>query len=237
MDDHPANRLLLAQQLKFLGHNVIESDNGKSAIDLFKENEIQYIITDCNMPEMDGYEFCKNIRNIEKHYSKIAPIIIGYTANAQKEVKEACLKAGMNNCLFKPISLQELSDALLIHNQVYNSDISEISFSPDVVNNLTGNNKELIIKLLTELTKSNKSDKETLIQAKKGMDYQRIKDIAHKIKGAARIIDAKRLVACCEILEQSSHNSLENDFLLLIDTLEKLDNEISDYIEKNNSIE
>lgn len=237
VDDHPANRLLLAQQLKFLGHNVIESDNGKSAIDLFKENEIQYIITDCNMPEMDGYEFCKNIRNIEKHYSKIAPIIIGYTANAQKEVKEACLKAGMNNCLFKPISLQELSDALLIHNQVYNSDISEISFSPDVVNNLTGNNKELIIKLLTELTKSNKSDKETLIQAKKGMDYQRIKDIAHKIKGAARIIDAKRLVACCEILEQSSHNSLENDFLLLIDTLEKLDNEISDYIEKNNSIE
>lgn len=64
-----------------------------------------------------------------------------------------------------------------------------------------------------------------------------LKDIAHKIKGAARIIDAKKLVACCENFEQSNHNSLENDYLLLIDELARLDSEISDYIEKNSSVE
>lgn len=237
VDDHPANRLLLCQQLKFLGHNVIEADNGKSAIDLFKENEIQYLITDCNMPEMNGYELCKIIRNIEKDYCNVAPVIIGYTANAQKEVKEACIEAGMNDCLFKPISLQELNYVLIAHSQTYSSDTSELSFSPEVVNNLTGNNKELIVKLLIELTKSNKTDRESLIQAKNNSDYQMFKDIAHKIKGAARIIDAKKLVACCEYLEQSNHNSLDNYFTLLINELDRLDCEIADYIEKNSSEE
>lgn len=237
VDDHPANRLLLCQQLKFLGHNVIEADNGRLAIDLFKENEIQYLITDCNMPEMNGYELCKIIRNIEKDYCTVAPVIIGYTANAQKEVKEACIEAGMNDCLFKPISLQELNYVLIAHSQTHSSDTSEPSFSPEVVNNLTGNNNELIIKLLIELTKSNKADRKSLIQAKNNSDYQMLKDIAHKIKGAARIIDAKKLVACCENFEQSNHNSLENDYLLLIDELARLDSEISDYIEKNSSVE
>lgn len=235
VDDHPANRLLLCQQLKFLGHNVIEADNGKSAIELFKENEVQFIITDCNMPEMSGYELCKNIRKIEKDYCIVAPVIIGYTANAQKEVKEACLQAGMNDCLFKPISIQELNDVLLIHSQVYSSDIFDLSFSPDIVKNLTGNNKELIIKILTELAKSNKSDKESLIQAKNHRDYKIINDIAHKVKGAARIIDARKLITYCENIEKSSQNSLENDFHLLIDALDRLDNDISNYIEHKNS--
>ena len=105
------------------------------------------------------------------------------------------------------------------------------------MNNLTGNNKELIVKLLIELTKSNKADRESLLQAKNNCDYQMLKDIAHKIKGAARIIDAKNLVTCCENLEQSNHNSLENDFSLLINELDRLDCEIADYIEKNSSVE
>lgn len=236
VDDHPANRLLLAQQLTYLGHKVDEAENGVIALAKFEDKQYQMIITDCNMPEMDGYELCRKIRIIEKNFL-YTPIIIGYTANAQKDAKEACLNAGMNDCLFKPISLQELSDVLIMHSQAYIGETSVISFSPEVVNNLTGNNRELIVKLLIELTKSNKADRESLIQAKNNRDYQMLKDIAHKIKGAARIIDAKKLVACCENLEQSSYNSLENDFPLLIDELERLDSEISDYIENNSSVE
>lgn len=232
VDDHPANRLLLAQQLRFIGHTVIESENGQSAIELFKENEIQYIITDCNMPEMSGYELSKNIREIEEKNIRDTVVIIGYTANAQKDVKDACLLSGMNDCLFKPISLQELHDTLEYHHQIKNSEYPEINFSPEAVDKLTGNNSDLIIRLLIELTKSNKLDIDALIKAQQSMDNKKIKDIVHKIKGAARIIDAKKIISFCEKIEESNHNTLESDIESLIETLIDLDSEISDYILK-----
>lgn len=87
VDDHPANRLLLAQQLRYLGHSVDEAANGQIALKMFREHEYQFVITDCNMPEMNGYQLSKRIRKLEKMFRFNTCIIIGYTANAQVEVK------------------------------------------------------------------------------------------------------------------------------------------------------
>ncbi|MCG9966229.1 ATP-binding protein [Shewanella cutis] len=236
VDDHPANRLLLAQQLRFLGHNVTDSDNGKSAIKLFKDNEFQFIITDCNMPEMNGYELSKNIRKLEKHIKSKSSIIIGYTANAQKEIMDACIAAGMNDCLFKPISLQELNNTLIKYSRTLGKSNIDLSFTPEVVQHLTGNDDALTLKLLLELIKSNKSDRDILIQARKNSEHQKIRDITHKIKGAAKIIDARDLVMCCEKIEGSSNQSIEKDITPLLNALDKLDNEIASYVKNNGAV-
>lgn len=231
-DDHPANRLLLAQQLTYLGHRVDEAENGVIALAKFEDKQYQMVITDCNMPEMDGYELCRNIRMLENNLL-CTSIIIGYTANAQKDAKEACLNAGMNDCLFKPISLAELDKMLKNHTSEKIS-MASTYFESKSIEKLTGNNPDLVSKLLQELLKSNQNDLTSLHSAIKDKNLNEVKNLAHKIKGAARIIDAKRLVSACERLEnQHNINQIEKYVTLLNTAISSLENEVKVYIIKN----
>lgn len=230
VDDHPANRLLLAQQLNYLSHKVDEAENGAMALAMFKNKEYQIVITDCNMPEMDGYELCRSIRQLEDKLL-YTPVIIGYTANAQKEAKDACLKAGMNDCLFKPISLADL-DIMLKSFTPEQEIINATHFEAEAVEKLTGNNTELVSKLLNELLRSNQSDLISIHEAIKNKDLKAVKDLAHKIKGAARIINAKRLAFTCENIENNYNNKKLPEYILQLDTaIFSLEKEIIAYLD------
>ena len=206
VDDHPANRLLLAQQLRYLGHSVDEADNGKLALKMFKEDEYQFIVTDCNMPEMDGYELSKQIRLLEETFRFNPCIIIGYTANAQVEVKQACLDVGMDDCLFKPIGLTELDTTLnnFAERVLKENSKKYCNFDINAILKLTNNNTELAAKLLQELISCNTSDLESILISIKNEDFSFTKNLAHKIKGAAKIIDANTLISVCEQIEIST---------------------------------
>ncbi|MGI2058901.1 response regulator [Shewanella baltica] len=228
VDDHPANRLLLAQQLHYLGHIVDEAENGAVALAMFENKEYQMVITDCNMPEMNGYELCRNIRTLESN-SLHTTVIIGYTANAQKEAKEACLDSGMNDCLFKPISLAELERIINIFSP--DKTKNDPHFETESVEKLTGNNKDLVNKLLKELLKSNKNDLNSLRKAIEEKDLNAVRDFAHKIKGAARIIDAKRLVSICEKLEDASNiKKADQQVIQLSIEMSSLEQEVKAYM-------
>ncbi|WP_198779830.1 response regulator [Shewanella putrefaciens] len=227
VDDHPANRLLLAQQLKYLGHSVDEAENGLTALDMFKSKKYPVVITDCNMPEMNGYELCQKIRQFERKRHAHA-IVIGYTANAQKEAKDACLVAGMDDCLFKPISLMEL-ESMIKRFTPEKATITATHFAADAVEKLTGNNAELVDKLLKELLKSNQSDLQSLFVALENNDCSSIKDLAHKIKGAARIIDAQKLMSACEMLENANHQQLNAYVEAVSQAITSLEAEVISY--------
>ncbi|MCU7965029.1 transporter substrate-binding domain-containing protein [Shewanella sp. SW32] len=206
VDDHPANRLLLAQQLRYLGHSVDEADNGELALKMFREHEYQFIVTDCNMPEMDGYELSKRIRQLEETFRFNTCIIIGYTANAQIEVKQTCLDVGMDECLFKPIGLTELDQTLNKFAERVQKESSKkyCDFDVNSLLKLTNNNTELAAKLLRELISCNTSDLESILNSIKIEDFSLTKNLAHKIKGAAKIIDANTLISVCEQIEISA---------------------------------
>ncbi|MGT0150270.1 response regulator [Vibrio metschnikovii] len=112
VDDYAPNRLLISEQLKYLNHSVVQSINGKEALDIYILDKFDLVITDCNMPEMDGYELARKIRCYEKEHDIESIYIIGYTANAQREIIDDCLAAGMNGCLFKPITIDDLNNAI-----------------------------------------------------------------------------------------------------------------------------
>jgi two-component system, sensor histidine kinase and response regulator len=84
------------------------AENGKVAVEMASQQPYDLILMDVQMPEIDGLEATRIIRQ----RMEIQPIIIAMTANAMKEDKDECLKAGMNDFLSKPVKLEELVNML-----------------------------------------------------------------------------------------------------------------------------
>ncbi|MHC8410389.1 transporter substrate-binding domain-containing protein [Pseudomonas sp. Hz4] len=207
VDDYPANRLLLSRQLSYLGHRVLEVENGERGLAQWREHEPDLVITDCNMPVVSGYELAGAIRDEERAHGLPPTLILGFTANAQPEEKVRCLEAGMDDCLFKPIRLADLRAWLatrfvseppaLVKEQL----TSEIDLSG--LELYVGDDRTLINQLLRELAVTNLYDRDDLLAAHVSGNCHRLQDLAHRIKGGARMVRAKRLIECCEHLERA----------------------------------
>ena len=99
--------------LERLGHKVETAANGQIALDMYTKNNYDLIFMDIQMPEMDGIESTKRIREFEQDINQAEPIkIIALTANAMKGDKEACIDAGMNEYMSKPFKPEELKRML-----------------------------------------------------------------------------------------------------------------------------
>ncbi|KXS33775.1 MAG: putative Histidine kinase [Candidatus Gallionella acididurans] len=113
VDDHPINRMLLKQQLELLGLQVQVAEDGAKALVLWQNNHFDLIITDCHMPEMDGYELSRHIRELENEADGKHIPIIAWTANVLTEEAVKTQAAGMDDLLTKPTELSELRVTLL----------------------------------------------------------------------------------------------------------------------------
>lgn len=220
VDDHPANRLLMCQQLGYLGHQFTAAHNGSAGFQAWRQEHFDLVIADCNMPIMNGYELSRSIREYEQREQLTPCVVLGFTANAQPEEKQRCAQAGMNDCLFKPISLTALERQL--------AQISPRSAGLilDLGNfeALTGGDPQMSRRLLEELLSSSRRDRQELLALITAQASSRdISEQAHKIKGAARIVQARTLASQCESLEQVCAQDADRP---LIDTqvkaLEKL---------------
>ncbi|CNH39538.1 hybrid sensory kinase in two-component regulatory system with RcsB and YojN [Yersinia frederiksenii] len=107
VDDHPINRRLLADQLTTLGYRVITANDGLDALAVLSANNVDIVLTDVNMPNMDGYRLTQRLRQLNHNFP-----VIGVTANALAEGKQRCIEAGMDNCLSKPVTLDTLRQML-----------------------------------------------------------------------------------------------------------------------------
>ncbi|KFE51356.1 histidine kinase [Pseudomonas syringae] len=210
VDDHPANCLLLCQQLEFLGHRCAVAEHGAQGLELWLEDHFDLVVADCNMPIMNGYDLTRAIRNHEQVHGQQHCAIWGFTANAQPEEKQRCREAGMDDCLFKPISLTALSERLnriypLVVSQDKTPDLSSgthsETFNIGSVHALTGDRPEMIRRLLEQLLRSSQEDRDELNLLNPQDDRSALSQMAHKIKGAARIIRADRVIETCEAME------------------------------------
>ncbi|MGM3174932.1 two-component system sensor histidine kinase RcsC [Dickeya lacustris] len=113
VDDHPINRRLLADQLGSLGYQVITANDGLDALDVLAKNPVDIVLTDVNMPNMDGYRFTERLREMQLTFP-----VIGVTANALAEERQRCLQAGMDNCLSKPVTLDTLQQSLAYYSNL-----------------------------------------------------------------------------------------------------------------------
>ncbi|WP_462220223.1 response regulator [Ferruginibacter sp.] len=107
-EDNLVNQKLALKILSKLGFEAALAENGKIAVEMANEVAYDIILMDVQMPEIDGQEATRIIRQS----MEIQPIIIAMTANAMKEDKDDCLKAGMDDFLSKPVKLEELVNML-----------------------------------------------------------------------------------------------------------------------------
>jgi two-component system capsular synthesis sensor histidine kinase RcsC len=102
-EDNVINQLILRDQLEELGCTVRISGDGEEALSLCRERAFDIVLTDVNMPRLNGYELAKALRR-----QGYTTPIIGATANAMRGEEALCLAAGMNHCLVKPFTLRAL---------------------------------------------------------------------------------------------------------------------------------
>ena len=107
-EDNLINQKLITRVLDKLGYKASLANNGKEALHMLDSEFFDLVFMDVQMPEMDGLEATKIIR---QKYEK-QPVIIAMTANALTEDREICLKAGMDEYVSKPFDLKELREML-----------------------------------------------------------------------------------------------------------------------------
>ena len=110
VDDMSTMRRIIKTILNQLGYtNIEEAENGKQALAKLKKEKFDFVITDWNMPEMDGLSLVKAIRNDEE--LKGLPVLM-VTAEAKKENVMEALKAGVNNYIVKPFTPEVLKEKM-----------------------------------------------------------------------------------------------------------------------------
>ena len=112
VDDHPTNRELLARQIEALGLQVQTAVDGDEALTTWLAGGIDVVVTDCNMPNMDGYALARAIREIEEKEGRPRTPVIAWTANVLPSAAELCRAAGMDDILTKPAELNALRRTL-----------------------------------------------------------------------------------------------------------------------------
>ncbi len=131
-DDHTINQQLMVLLLEKLGYASDVVQNGQEAVEAFQAHEYDLVLMDCQMPQMDGFDATRRIRELEEQsaqgmkadsrfsetllntthsHSPRIPII-ALTANAMPGDREQCLQAGMDDYLSKPVSPEDLSAIL-----------------------------------------------------------------------------------------------------------------------------
>jgi CheY-like chemotaxis protein len=110
-EDNKINQIVARKILEKEGFEVDIVETGTEAVKAVKEKDYAFVLMDIQMPEMDGYDATKLIREAEKNSGEHIPII-ALTASAMEEDRDLCFQAGMDDYVSKPVDKDELIRAL-----------------------------------------------------------------------------------------------------------------------------
>lgn len=215
VDDHPINLLFMRQTLTKMGfQDFDEATSGKQALDYFGKQTYDVIIMDCQIPEMDGFEASRKIREIED--SETAPIIIAATADAMKGAEDKCMAAGMDDYISKPVDKEKLRGILErwipgnetaiqaeINREEKTMDQSPLTTEKDVLDwerlfEFTEGNKEMESQIINMFVDNLRNDITALHQSLQDKNYEAWDSWVHKIYGACSHIGANALAEICD---------------------------------------
>lgn len=113
IDDNIVNLTVASKMLESLGANCEKAQSGKAGLELLQsEHTYNLVLLDCEMPEMSGFEMCRQWRNHEKEQGLTRIPIVALTAHAMSEVRDECLAAGMDDVLYKPVGRDAIINVL-----------------------------------------------------------------------------------------------------------------------------
>lgn len=114
VDDSPSNQLLMELYFKDSGCTVDYAFDGNQALEMFGQRHYDLVIMDIQMPEMDGWETTRRLRDMDMENASTVPVL-AVTANAMEENIRLSLDAGCTDFLAKPVSKASLLDCVAHH--------------------------------------------------------------------------------------------------------------------------
>ena len=206
VEDHPTNRTLLARLLQLLGYASVTAEDGRAALLQWEAGGIAAIVTDCNMPEMDGYDLARTIRAQEAARGQPRTPIIACTANALAEELQRCSGAGMDDLVAKPVELARLAQAmqrwLPLPASAGATPVNAASLAE-----VSGGDAAMEREILADFKAANRVDMAQLRDALAARDLAAVARIAHRVKGACRTIGAAALADVCEHVEAAARRN------------------------------
>ena len=241
-DDNTVNQTVAQAMLRKLGYTVDVVANGLEALRALELINYDLVLMDCQMPEMDGYEATRIIRNATSRVLNHGVPVIALTANAITGDREKCLAAGMTDYLPKPISLEALRAKIeVISNRlktkadvdvvapVSTSGMASASDDQAMADlpvldttsalEMCDGDASILLLMLPAVRKQLMSDRPEISSAVTLNDHGKLKKVTHRLKGSVGQIGAVRSQCLCALLERAAANADSGTYLDLQDNL------------------
>jgi CheY-like chemotaxis protein len=216
-EDNLVNQKVATRLLEKMDYRVDVVDNGRKAVNAWRQGHYDLILMDCQMPELDGYEATREIRSLEAGTRHIP--IIALTAHAMKGAEVECLAAGMDDYLSKPIDKNKLNECLERHlaTRVAESEVAE-SAPAELIENETApiDWARLLVSVDGNLAAAQQfaalfahtghDSMQTLMRALDRGDLINVARGAHEIKGACASLRATLAVQAADRLEEAAQS-------------------------------
>ena len=213
-EDNPVNQKVATRMLSNLGLETQVAKNGLEALAALEQSQFDVVLMDIMMPELDGLEATKRI--IAQHPPEKRPKIIALTANAMRGDREACLKAGMDDYLAKPLRVDELTEVLeRCHRIGERSPVGAagppapdepIEIPANVLGELNemlgGDDPDFLVGLVNEFLEDSVKLMDRIRQAVQNRDASGLQRGAHTLKSSASMFGADEMAAACKGLER-----------------------------------
>ncbi len=254
-EDNPTNQIVATTILKKLGYKSDAVSNGLEAVNLLQKVPYDLVLMDCQMPEMDGYEATRRIRDPKSGVLNNDIPVIAMTAYAMKGDREKCLEAGMNEYISKPVQVEKLA-ALLeewigksIHEDnialednkaeknepVANQEDNDIFNKNFLLELLMGDEEsfKLILKGFIDDLPNQINELKEKIDAGSAPD---IKSIAHSIKGSSANTGCVKLSQVAFMIEQAGASADIETARKMFEYIVEQKDILLDYLIKENLI-
>jgi PAS domain S-box-containing protein len=221
-EDNETNQGVIRQQLALMGFTADIAANGLLAADLWRNGAHALLLTDLNMPVLDGYELAATVRRGEPPGTRMP--IIALTANASKAEVQRCKEAGIDGYMTKPLRLGDLHAMLEkwmpAHSQplplravktiraplppsgAHRADGPAVDLA--VLSSFVGSDPGVIREMLASFRKSASRSREAARTGMSAGSCKAVADAVHSLKSAARSIGALRLAKICDDMEISA---------------------------------
>ncbi len=221
-EDNEFNSQLLEQLLTRRGHRVRLADNGRDALRLAREEAFDLLLLDLHMPEMDGFEVVRALREWERTAGGHLTVV-ALTARSRKEDRERCLAAGMDDFLAKPIQAADLWAAISrvpAAGPPVGSEAPDI-LDPRVLLAACGDDATILEKICHTICARLPAHLAELQGALRDRQAPRLREAAHKLSGMVAAFSTVAGGVASELEDQAAQGRLE-DAQPLVDRLEKM---------------
>ncbi len=200
VDDHPVNRLLQVRQIEQLGAAADTASDGVGALSKLRQKRFDIVVTDCEMPHMDGFELARAIRASDQPLRDVP--IIACTAHALPDVDRQCRLAGMNDVLTKPMRLDDLAAVLRKYwpdissppaTEPHDEEPASEVLDTAALDLLAGGDFDLRCNMMRAFVEDHWRTLDAAASAVDSADFERCREIGHRNKGACAVFGARAL--------------------------------------------